>query len=378
MTTLASDIDTLLADLTGTDLFARQDCHARLRALGLDAVPVLLTHAKVDRPEVALALREVIAGLADADRGKACTYLTRALRRDNKSPARALALATIADHFRDLAGHVEPVLAIALDETEPLPLRARSLLVLREAALLAEQVRELLMLLDPKGLAPNERSELRQALFDCLGRHADRLPVKTTMTRLDPFLTHPEPAIRVHALDLLGAIGDLDAIERMCLLPNTSEEIRRIQDSIGRILLRPTNLLSLRPEHFEHFVTHLLRKMGHEGVERTGAPYDDGIDVVSRRRSQNFMGDAAERWVVQCKRWTTTPVDVPHLEALIATSRRHDAKHALLITTSDFTRRARDFAAQHTSAIELVSGAKLLERLDTLFGRGRYTIRPHD
>lgn len=115
------------------------------------------------------------------------------------------------------------------------------------------------------------------------------------MTRLAPFLTHPEPAIRVHARDLLGAVGDLDAIERMCLLPNTAEEIRRIQDAIGRILLRPTNILSLRSEHFEHFVAHLLRKMGHEGVESTSAPYDDGIDVISYRRSQNFMGDTSER-----------------------------------------------------------------------------------
>lgn len=372
---LESRVDELLAGLAGSDMFGRQRYLDHLRDLGLDVVAVLLFRADASGHHIALALREVVKVLPTEAREKACMELTRGLRRDHGHAVRVLALATIDDCLRDLVGYIDWVIPIALDPSEPSDLRIRALKVLREASLTPSQARELVALLSLERLS---EADLRSAVFSCLERHANKLPVKTTMGRLDPFLTHPEPAIRVHALDLLGSVGDLDAIEPMCLLPNTTEEIRRIQESIGRILLRPTNLLALRPEHFEQFIGHLLRKMGHEDVKRVGAPHDGGVDVISYYGRQNMMGPARERWIVQCKRWTTNHVDLPDVEALVATSRKHDAKHALLITTSDFTARARTYAEEHTAAIELVSGPMLLRLLGQLFGPDRYTIRSHD
>ncbi len=376
---LESRIPKLLAALTADppNLFDLQACHEALRGLGVDAIPVVLDQAGKGQIEpVAVALREILAGLKDLDHEKACTQLTRALRRERPLPVRLLALGSLADSLQRLTSYVDWVLPIALDPSEPADLRARALRTLRTASLPVEHVRDLTALLDLATLGPSCPVGLREAVFACLKEHAGGLAVEDTMKRLDPFLTHPDPTVRIHALALLGDVGDVDAIERMCVLPNTAEEIGRIQEAIGRILLRPRNLLSIRWDLFEEFTVHLLRKMGHQDVLKRTSVRDDGIDVTSYQERQNAKGPVRERWAVQCKCWKkTNAVDRPDLEALIETSRRHDAKHALLITTSDFTTRAREFAEQHTAAIELVSGEELLVLIDRHFGAGRYTIR---
>jgi hypothetical protein len=71
-------------------------------------------------------------------------------------------------------------------------------------------------------------------------------------------------------------------------------------------------------------------------------------------------------------------VDEHEIKKLIATSREHDAKHALLITTSEFAASARDHAKKNTSAVELVAGTAPLDLLAQHFEPGRYTIRTHD
>ncbi len=368
-------ITTLLRALDSRNLFERQECLTELGTLGYEVIPQILEEPDLSRTST--ALHEVIKGLVPEDREKACTFLVRALRRDRPLELRLLVLTILCDELGELTSYIDRVLECALDTTEPAELRARAFRTLKAARLPGELVRQIGALLRLDVLGPGGPAALRDAVFDCLKAHAALLPVELTMIQLDPFLTHPDPAIRIHALALLGEVGDLDAVERMCMLPNTAAEIDRIQDSIGKILRRPTNLLSLRWEHFEHFIGHLLRKMGHQDVEVVGRVKDDGVDLKSHRAREDMKGPARERWAVQCKRWTKDKVDVDVLERLIAASRteKFDAKHALLVTTSDFTRAARDFADRHTAAIELVSGNQLLTILDEHLGAGRYTIR---
>lgn len=368
-------VTVLLEALESRDLFERQNSLAELIQIGYEAIPRILEESKFGR--VYTALHGVVRGLPEVDRERACTSLVRALRRDQTPEIRSLVLSILGSHLGDLTGYIDRVLELALDTTEPPDLRARAFVVLKGAKLPSEFVRQIGQLLRLDVLGPLCDASLRDAVFECLKAHAEQLPIELTMSRLDPFLTHPDPTIRVHALALLGEVGDLDAVERMCMVPNTAEEIDRIQGAIGRILLRPTNLLSLRWQHFEHFIGHLLRKIGHQDVEVVGRVADEGVDLKSHQERKNVKGLARERWAVQCKRWTTKSVDVDALESLVAASRteKFDAKHALLITTSDFTKAARDFASRHTAAIEIVSGTELLTILDEHFGAGRYTIR---
>lgn len=375
---LETRVSELLAALSHPqDLFRRNACHADLRGLGVDSIPVVLAYAEKGEVEtVAVALREILAGLIVDDQEKACTYLCRALRRERQLPIRLLALGALEGSLHRLTSYIDWVVPVALDLSESVELRVRALRALRKASLAVDHARDLAPLLDLAVLGPSCSTALREAAFECLKGHASKLLVEDTMGKLGPFLTHPDPGIRVHALALLGEVGELDAIERMCMLPNTEEEIGRIQEAIGRILVRPRNLLSVRWELFEEFTVHLLRKMGHHDVEKRKSVRDDGIDVTSYQERNNAKGPVRERWAIQCKCWKNKSVDLEALEALIETSRQHDAKHALLITTSDFTQRARAFAERHTAAIELVSGAELLTLIDRHFGPGRYTIRP--
>ena len=369
---IATRTKSLLDGLASRDLLERQEYLSEISGLGDEAIPVILdsalTHAET-------ALRAIIRSLPDASRERACTHLVRALRRDRPKEVRLLAITLLGDLLSNLSGYVDKAIEIALDAAEPAELRIRALQALRSATLDGTHMHELGKLLHIDVLGKACPVPLREAAFDCFEAHAASMAIETTMNRLAPFLIDPEPSIRGHALSLLGEIGDIDAIERMCMLPNTREEIELIQKSIGRILQRPTNLLSLRWEHFEQFVAHLLRKIGHRDVETTRPAGDDGIDVISYTEGKGIEGVVQERWIVQCKRWTKKPVDIDELEKLIAIAREKDAKHALLITTSWFTPRAVEFANRNTAAIDLVAGTRLLGILETHFGPGRYTIR---
>ncbi len=371
---IASRTKSLVESLASRDLLERQAYLSEIAGLGDEAIPVILDDNS-DLTHAETALREVIRGLPDANRERACTHLVRTLRRDRRVEVRLIAITLLGDLLPDLSGYIDRAIEISLDASESSELRTLALRALRSAALDATHMSELGKLLHVDILGSSCPVPLREAAFRCFEAHAAKIAVETTMNRLDPFLTHPDPSIRGHALALLGDIGDIDAIERMCMLPNTQEEIELIQKSIGRILQRPANLLSLRWEHFEQFVAHLLRKMGHENVETTRPVGDDGVDVVSYKHRDNLKGPARERWIVQCKRWTTKNVDVVDLEKLIVTTREKDGKHALLITTSGFTHRAIEFGKRNEAMIELVTGNELLRILDQHFGSGRYTIR---
>lgn len=349
----------LLHKLAGSDLFARHKHIGTLRALGIDALPALLDSHEL--PCAATAVREVLASLQPGERERACTALVRALRGSQPLALRLLALRSIAESLADRTAYVDTVVDIAVNRKEDTELRVTALSTLRTSSTLeAAHIEELLALVEIEELGPEAPAALRSGLFSCLKAHAGRLAPGAVMTRLDPFLTSPAPEVRVCALDLLGDVGDVDAIERMCMLPNTADEIRRIKESIGRILLRPTNILALRDEHFEHFVGHLLRKMGHQDVRVTQFSHDGGIDVISYRSRENAKGPALERWAVQCKRWSTNRVDEQALIDLIEASRVNDAKHALMITTSDYTKSAREYAEENSAFVEIVSGVELL------------------
>jgi hypothetical protein len=364
----------LLERLATADLLDRQACLAELSSLGHDTIPTLLDHANTET-----LLREVINALPAGDLEHACTHLARASRRDRDNHIRLLALSLLGELFSNRSSFVDRTVEIARDGTESPEIRARAVQTLQSVTLDATHARDLNQLLvDITVLGSNCPIVLRNATFECLGAHATHLKVRATMKQLDPFLTDADPDVRARALTLLGKVGEIDAIEYMCMLPKMKEDAGPIQAAIACILERPINLLSLRWEYFEKFVEHLLRTMGHEEVVTTRPVADDGVDVQSVMSRTNLMGPARERWVVQCKRWTKKNVGRDELEALLACSHEKHAKHALLITTSDFTKDAREYGKQHDAQIELISSLDLLSILDKHFGSGRYSIRVHD
>jgi hypothetical protein len=105
---------------------------------------------------------------------------------------------------------------------------------------------------------------------------------------------------------------------------------------------------------FEHYIGELLARMGFK-TEVTRQSGDGGVDVVATL-DRPIVGGC---YLIQCKRFAPdTLVGAPTVRefygALVADRR---AVKGILITTSDFTAQAREFAA--TIPIELIGGTEL-------------------
>lgn len=108
------------------------------------------------------------------------------------------------------------------------------------------------------------------------------------------------------------------------------------------------------PANFEQLVATLLVKMGFADVEVTRLGGDGGVDV----RGTLVVGDVVRvRMAVQAKRWQGN-VLAPIVQQVRGSLGAHE--QGLIITTSDFSRGAREEAARaDASPVALMSGAQL-------------------
>jgi restriction system protein len=117
---------------------------------------------------------------------------------------------------------------------------------------------------------------------------------------------------------------------------------------------------SASPEFFENLVVEVLVAMGyggsHEDAARVvGRSGDGGIDGIIK---QDRLG--LENIYVQAKRWEAT-VGRPTIQQFASALQGQRARKGVLITTSDFSRDAKDYAAGLQNTIVLVSGVELAE-----------------
>jgi restriction system protein len=111
---------------------------------------------------------------------------------------------------------------------------------------------------------------------------------------------------------------------------------------------------TLSGEEFEEFVGKYLMELGYiiQATPKTG---DGGIDFHAWRN------DGEEYAVVQCKNWSS-PVGAREVRELYGTMMANKANRAILITSSDFTRQAREFAMLCDELV-LISGETLIQTL---------------
>ncbi len=108
------------------------------------------------------------------------------------------------------------------------------------------------------------------------------------------------------------------------------------------------------PDSFERLVGELLAAMGFEDVEVTKVSSDGGIDV----RGTLVVGETVRiRMAVQAKRWEGN-VQAPIVQQVRGSLGAHE--QGLIITTSDFSRGAREEAIRSDAApVALMSGEQL-------------------
>lgn len=113
------------------------------------------------------------------------------------------------------------------------------------------------------------------------------------------------------------------------------------------------SLRHLRWQDFERLVGEYYRRHGWRVQETGGGGADGGIDLVLKRNN--------ETWLVQCKRFAQTAINVKVVRELLGVVASERATGGIFITTSTFTRDANAFAKGQR--LDLVDGETLLKRI---------------
>ncbi|WP_375790757.1 restriction endonuclease [Bradyrhizobium sp. vgs-9] len=112
------------------------------------------------------------------------------------------------------------------------------------------------------------------------------------------------------------------------------------KETIEYIKRNPNAVFSLSSREFEYFVAELLSSFGFE-VELTPATKDGGYDLFAV--STDAAGLRAN-WIVECKKYSQErKVGVEIVRALYGVKSANRVGNALIATTSQFTKGAKDF-----------------------------------
>jgi restriction system protein len=109
------------------------------------------------------------------------------------------------------------------------------------------------------------------------------------------------------------------------------------------------------PDFFEKLVVNLIEKMGYGRGTVTGKSGDGGIDGMI---DEDRLG--LSQIYLQAKRWQGT-VPGKELRDFAGVLDSKKSKKGIFITTSDFSKDAREFVKMITSTIVLINGKKLAE-----------------
>ena len=122
-----------------------------------------------------------------------------------------------------------------------------------------------------------------------------------------------------------------------------------------------TNIMEQDPSFFERLVMDLLEKMGYGGhlespSEVTGKTGDAGIDGIIRQDALGF-----DKIYVQAKRWSQDhSVGSQDIQQFAGALMGKGANKGLFITTSHFSKPAKEFVEKHmTARIVLIDGEEL-------------------
>jgi restriction system protein len=133
--------------------------------------------------------------------------------------------------------------------------------------------------------------------------------------------------------------------------------LRELRETTAAELLE--HIFAATPEFFEHLVLELLHALGYgtskADLFHTGKSGDGGIDGII---SLDRLG--LEKVYVQAKRWQNS-VGRPDVQAFFGALAGRRATKGVFITTSTYSREAREFGDSVSDKIVLVDGARLTE-----------------
>ncbi len=126
------------------------------------------------------------------------------------------------------------------------------------------------------------------------------------------------------------------------------------QDVLARVNACP-------PEFFERLVVKLLTTIGYGGSmadagKRLGKTGDGGVDGVIK---EDKLG--LDLLYIQAKRWNDATVGRPEIHKFVGALQGQRAKKGIFITTSTFTKDAKDYVDAIDTKVVLIDGGRLAE-----------------
>ena len=139
------------------------------------------------------------------------------------------------------------------------------------------------------------------------------------------------------------------------------DSFRLINQELAEELLQQVK--SQSPKFFEHLVIDLLVKMGY------GGQYEDGAFVTQQTRDEGIDGIIKEdklgldKIYVQAKRWDSGSIGRKEIQVFVGALSGQGASKGVFITTSTFTKDAKEFRPQNNIKIVLIDGIELCRYL---------------
>lgn len=150
---------------------------------------------------------------------------------------------------------------------------------------------------------------------------------------------------------------DLEGLTPEEALENSYQRIRRdLSDEILQYVLSST------PGFFEKLVVDLLVKMGYGGSQRDAARVigqtgDEGIDGII---DEDRLG--LDTIYIQAKKWKKpSSIGRPEIQKFAGALQGKRAKKGIFITTTTFSKEAREFASNIDTKVVLIDGSRLTD-----------------
>ena len=186
-----------------------------------------------------------------------------------------------------------------------------------------------------------------------LAQKVERIDV-TYLRRFPEFLEFQSPDKATNEADPLGPSALAETPEELL----ASGYVKLRQQVELELLIR---IKASPPDFFERLVVKLLTTIGYGGSladagKAIGQSGDGGIDGVIK---EDKLG--LDLLYIQAKRWENTTVGRPEIQKFVGALHGKRAKKGIFITTSTFSKDAREYAEGVETKVVLIDGAQLVE-----------------
>ncbi|MBF0369751.1 MAG: restriction endonuclease [Magnetococcales bacterium] len=139
-------------------------------------------------------------------------------------------------------------------------------------------------------------------------------------------------------------------------LPNVTEELIEICRKKQHLIHE------LTPRKYEELIAGIFSNNGFD-VELTPEKNDGGFDVIAIKKC-GLTGDTVN--LIECKKYVRKKVGIIVVRGLLGVVNHNKAHKGLIVTTSNFTKPALDFAESNKTKITLKDHDNVLDWLKTL------------